>query len=280
MSEAPHEAAESGATTAFAYIDADGRLGPAELRLKPLAAGWSLVGAASWTAYIVYTDHGRNDRCASFSGQSSTWSPIAIDFQGVVAGGDIVLEVTGSARDDATGVVDALHWSGRNTIRGHNPEPSQVKARLGDLPLQVVAYKESRFQQFGADGLPKFGPPHGFGVMQMDSAGAPATTAQIWDWKQNCDDGRGVLNAARATIEQHYRNLVAAHPTLPAMTPAQIKPAAYQYYNCGNVGFYWVPNADFSGWDKNVATYTAYGDDAVRIEAAVAAGTPPSDWGN
>lgn len=272
------EVEESFALGAFAYIDAEGHIPTTPLRLKPLALGWSLVGAASWTAYIQYTDNNRNDRSATFSGQSPTWSPIGIDFQGLCAGGDIHLEVTGTARDDRTGAVDNLHWAGTNTIRGTNADDATVKSRLGDLFSKVVAYKESRFKHFLGDGLPKWGPPDGFGLMQIDRHPDPATSAQIWNWKQNCDDGKALATAGRQTIAQHYRNQIAAHPTLPALSGDRLKFAEYQYYNAGNKGFYWIPNADFTDWRKNDPAYTAYGDDAVRIETAVVAGNPPADW--
>jgi hypothetical protein len=247
------------------------------LNLTPLQAGWELIDAVNWTASISYSDHSRSDK-AQISGASPVWTPIPIDFQGVVQGGAISMQVSASVRDIKTGATDKLSWSGNSQILGMNPTKQDIKNRIVDLQSQVIAFKESGFAQFGADNLPLFGPPNGFGVMQLDNSPTP-TARQIWDWMQNVDAGKAKFVAGQRTIGQHYANLIAAHPQLAALTSDQIKFASYQYFNSGNNGFYWIPNASFDGWVKNSSnTFTAYGDDAVRIEGLVSSGTPPAGW--
>jgi hypothetical protein len=104
--------------------------------------------------------------------------------------------------------------------------------------------------QFGGDALPVFGPPNGFGVMQLDNP-AP-TSRQIWDWTHNIDTGKALFLFAITTVRQHFRNLKVAHPTLPDLSDDQIRVASYQYYNVGNNGFYWLPSLGHIG-ENNIA---------------------------
>jgi hypothetical protein len=105
------------------------------------------------------------------------------------------------------------------------------------------------------------------------------TARQVWDWKANTAAGAQRFNAGVGVVRQHYTNLRTSHPTLPALSADALSRAIYQYYNAGNVAFYWVPNADFTDWVMNTdPTGTTYGDDAARIESLVSGGTPPADW--
>jgi hypothetical protein len=47
--------------------------------------------------------------------------------------------------------------------------------------LQVIGFKVSTYRQFAEAGVPVFGPPAGFGVMQLDNLPTP-TARQVWDW--------------------------------------------------------------------------------------------------
>lgn len=96
---------------------------------------------------------------------------------------------------------------------------------------------------------------------------------------QNVDAGKAKSDSGQQVIRQHYANLTAAQPQLPKLTSDQLKVASYQYYNSGNNGFYWLPNSTFDGWVKNpMSVFTAYGDDAVRLEELLNAGTQPPGW--
>jgi hypothetical protein len=74
------------------------------------------------------------------------------------------------------------------TVFGLNPTKASVKAML-TLEQQVIAYWESgrTFHQFLSDyEVPVFGPPHGFGIMQLDP---PSNDEQIWNWQANVNEG-------------------------------------------------------------------------------------------
>ena len=270
-------------SSVFAFIGPDVTIPVTNLELPALPTGWVLNGSVSWSAFIDYTDHGRNDTSATLTGTSAVWSPIPIDFAGIVQGGTIHFHVQADIKNSTTGATDTRKLDGTNAIRGQNPTKDTVKSRLGDIALQVIAYIESifTFNQFDGSGLPLFGAPNGFGVMQLDNSPTP-TAREIWDWQQNVDGGKGKYSDGQTVVRQHYKNLRTAHPTLPDLTDAELHLADYAAYNAGTGSqdrFYWQPNAAFNGWIKNTNTaFTQYADKAIGIEQNVAAGSPPAGW--
>ena len=139
--------------TAFAYINADCQIPVTNLVLAPLENGWELANPLSWSAFITYATGSRNDQSQVFAGQSDVWTPIAIDFQGLCVGGTIHMQVTASWRDTVSGAVIPKNWDGTNYVLGQSPPIPAIKARLGSIPLQVIAYKESRVQAIRAGWL-------------------------------------------------------------------------------------------------------------------------------
>jgi hypothetical protein len=158
------------------------------------------------------------------------------------------------------------------SIIGMNPDLPAVKAALGSLEMQVIAYKESRFRQFDPDFLPLFGPPRGFGLMQIDTP--IPTYRQIWDWRENIKAGIALFEQKRKEVTQHFMNVRKAQPGAPELTEEQFLLAMFQYYNGG---YYWAWNTGKSSWEK--VDTTGYGDDALRIYKLVKSGNPPKDWG-
>ena len=109
-------------------------------------------------------------------------------------------------------------------VGGGNPTVAAVKARLGTSPwfLQQLVNGESGYAQFSSNSQPNFGPPNGFGIMQLDP---PDDPYEIWTWTDNVDKGVARLNAFKATTywqnqllaESTYDNL---NPGNPAQRPA------------------------------------------------------------
>jgi hypothetical protein len=258
------------------WITAEPRLLPVKRKCGSTAPGWVLAGPLTVSAYIYYNEHGRNDKTVTVTRTfQATGSMFVyeIDFgPEILQGGKIHVSGTCVQRHTSGKTVTTAINSKEGLVTAANPGKANVKARLGSLSLQVIAYKESRFQQFDAQGLPKFGPPHGFGIMQLDNP--PATPRQIWDWQGNIDGGKALYTKKAQEVEQHFKNIYQAHPTAPHLTPDQLKFATYQYYNSGS--FYWSWNQGTTKWEKSGST--AYGDDAVRIENLVTGGQPPPEW--
>jgi hypothetical protein len=240
---------------------------PFTLNLKP---GFTCV-YMDWRWWVEYPFNGRNDRSATRSGRVNGTVTITLDFGDDPQGGLWYGEFGGRFRhtDGWEGPVPTLKLV--SSIRGTNPSKDEIRAQLGSIPAQVRAYKESRFRQFGPNEMPLFGPPRGFGVMQIDNP--PATARQIWSWKENVDAGLALIAAKAREVDQHYRNIYNTDATIPRLTREQIKLAEYQWYNGG---WYW-------GWDKEIRkwlkiTSEPYADDALALEKKVEAGSPPSDW--
>jgi hypothetical protein len=223
-------------------------------------------------AYITYNEHSRNDSSRTLSFSNNSLISI-LDFGSDIQGGTLVCHCSISWRRNSDGQTGQT-GEGEQLfgILADNPSKSEIKAELGLLELQVIGYKESRFKQFDNASLPLFGPPNGFGIMQLDT---PRPTArQLWDWKQNISQGKSIFQQKKKEIETHFKNIYTAHPEAPKLTQEQLKLATYQYYNGG---WYWDFDATAKTWQK-IGT-TSYGDDALRIEKLVSAGTPPADWG-
>jgi hypothetical protein len=250
-------------------VGIDGRIPDTTMTLN-LKPGYTAI-YMNWSWYIEYTFNGRNDRTAPVSGRVNGTTTFPINFGGNPQGG--------LWRGEFSGVFRAPDgWQGPgsgltliSSIRGTNPSKAEIRARLGSVPAQVRAYKESRFRQFGADELPLFGSPRGFGVMQIDTP--PATARQVWSWMDNVDGGLALIAAKSREVAQHYKNIYASDPTIPKLTADQMRLAEYQWYNGG---WYWGWNTASRSWEK--ITPEPYADDAVRIEESVNAGNLPGDW--
>jgi hypothetical protein len=229
------------------------------------------INSVNHKAFILYHEHGRNDqsRMLQFTNHSLV---SGLDFGGDIQGGALISRCSVNWRrisDGATGTTP--EGEQQFGILGNNPTKANIRTLLSDLPTQVIAYKESRFRQFDNASLPLFGPPNGFGVMQLDTP--RPTPRQVWHWKENIQGGLALHNQKKNEVNQHFKNIYTAHPEAPKLTNEQLKLALYQYYNGG---WYWNWDSAHRAWVK--VGNTAYGDDALRIEKLVAAGTPPSDW--
>ncbi len=226
------------------------------------------------SAAITYKEHGRNDSTEVISGSfpsKDNFVECLFDFKGVIQGGTLNVKGTIELVNDGSNVPFVSQEDMDIEINGTNPTKQDIRTLLNELPLQVIAYKESRFRQFDHRGMPLFGPPNGFGIMMLDP---PGTASQIWNWRENVAEGISRYQEKIRQVDQHYKNVYAAHPEAPKLTEDQLKLAIYQRYNSG---YYWVWNDQARVWEKS-GTNSAYGDDAVRIEELVSSGKPPNDW--
>jgi len=249
----------------------------AEPRLPVMNVQWAwsypeyTIISVNHKAYIVYEEHGRNDQSRLLQFTNNTLLSV-LDFGGDVQGGVLVCRCSINwlrTSDGATGTT--AEGEQQFGILGDNPSKASIRALLPDSMLQVLAYKESRFRQFDNASLPLFGPPNGFGVMQL---GTPRPTSrQVWHWKENIQGGLALYSRKKNEVNLHFKNIYAEYPEAPKLTDEQLKLALYQYYNGG---WYWDWDVTQRKWIKTGAT--AYGDDALRIEKMVASGAPPSDW--
>lgn len=248
-----------------------------EPRLPPINVPWYWNSpgfqflSATHTGWITFTEHGRADRSQTLSFATNSL-PTTFNFGSLIMGGMLTVQCVVHCRRLSDGaIMNSPMGQAEYTILGDNPSKVAIKTALPDLPLQVIAYMESRFRQFDNTSMPLFGPPNGFGVMQLDT---PRPTAQqVWSWKDNISGGMALYSIKKSQVSQHFQNIYSAHPEAPKLTAEQFNLALYQFYNGG---FYWDWDAASKSWKK--VGVTSYGDAAMTVETAVRQGHPPGDW--
>ena len=198
--------------------------------------------------------------------------PLRWHFQdGIVQGGRLTLKAAATVRNLETDETIEHEIASVSSIRGSNPSVRDVKERLGDLDLQVMAFQESRFAQFKFDGLPLFGVPNGYGIMQLDNP--PATASQIWDWQTNIDAGIALFAVKGEDAVTYPGRVREKFPDALDFTPEQLRLERIQRYNGGR---YWNWNDEEKRWEK--AKNSGYADHIDSIVARIKAGDFPSDW--
>jgi len=158
-----------------------------------------------------------------------------IDFENKIRGGKATLYF----KYGETTITEVFY------IRGTNPTEQSVKdyiiAQSYDIWfLTRLIRQESNYRQFNpgtnygtgwndSQGCTNFGPPHGWGLMQLDllDGGQRPTAQQLWNWKANIDRGYQFLNGEKKTMvnntlnnatdvlntwyEEHKDDIVAGH---------------------------------------------------------------------
>ncbi len=159
----------------------------------------------SWSAVITETvAHGgcassRVGRCQltlpAAAVRGGSWTPAFPSIQG----GEVVITVSatvGGARLTATVNVQ---------IRGTNPAPAAITARLGGAGTAAdrIACNESHRRQFDGTGMPLLGTGGDVGIMQL--CNPAATCGERWDWTANVAAGLALL-AQKQTAATHHLN--------------------------------------------------------------------------
>ena len=248
-----------------------------DLKMPPLRwhfqtpAGYERVGLITYSAFIEYCHHKRHDRIMAPAIRSNNETETIVFEDGIVQGGRLTLKAAATVRNLETDETIEHEIASVSSIRGSNPSVRDVKERLGDLDLQVMAFQESRFAQFKFDGLPLFGVPNGYGIMQLDNP--PATASQIWDWQTNIDAGIALFAVKGEDAVTYPGRVREKFPDALDFTPEQLRLERIQRYNGGR---YWNWNDEEKRWEK--AKNSGYADHIDSIVARIKAGDFPSDW--
>jgi hypothetical protein len=168
------------------------------------AAGTNLAANSQWQSSFVLDTKG-----------SYTWTCTAPSSGQRVLGSSVPWNITAELSGICGGAVSITYSYASQTPRtftfnvlGQNPDVGAIQSALvaeypwysttrGAAPwflFQLVNH-ESHYKQFNNDGTANFGPPNGFGVMQVDP---PSSLYQIWDWTENIPEGLNRLNAYNA----------------------------------------------------------------------------------
>ncbi len=175
------------------------------------------------------------------------------------------------------------------TITGSNPPSQEIKDGL-TVQQQVIIYKESypKWKHFNSNGLPIWGAPHGYGLMQLDNP--RATDQQVWNWNENIEAGIDLLDAKYNRglgFPSRLRNRAGRDKPLcfrnvtDFTTEEQIWKEAFQRYN-GNENWRWVPDDErdpnSNGHWEQIVYDNQYGVDAWNLYSNIISGNPPQDW--
>jgi hypothetical protein len=136
--------------------------------------------------------------------------------ENIFVGGNVSVSVI--ARDENNNIV-GYGFAKANKIVGDNPLPAQIIAFTDDPPVKAIMRTESSRKQFlslqlktkESAGMPKYGLPNGFGLMQIDNSPTPHE-ADLWNWRQNMSDGINrfytAWEAAIKETKKHKLNVV------------------------------------------------------------------------
>jgi hypothetical protein len=177
-----------------------------------------------------------------------------------------------------------------NKIWGENPSKATVRAAYGDVDMQVVGHRESRFTQFSDStstallSQERPGPftvlrsaDNGFGIGQLTNSPAP-TLDQLWNWQANISDSVRRLRDARQTAINHQVNVQKKHPQAPALTEDELDLEMWCRYNSGSAYHDYDPGAN--SWVRGAASAgRTYADDLMQVRNDVQNGSPPAGWG-
>jgi hypothetical protein len=127
-------------------------------------------------------------------------------------------------------------------------------------------------------GTPLWGPPTGFGVMQIDP---PGVVANVFNWRVNIANALALLTTKQNEIAGYVTRTQQQYPNATNFTADQLQIMIYQYYNSG---YYYIWDDPSSSWIKNPniknmpGRDVTYGENAVNIQNAVNSGAPPAGW--
>ena len=251
------------------------------------AQGATLSGNVSWQVVFHYNTAGSYDWSDTVPAQPRTLSDLSAwnisgDMSGVAGGNATMAYVYGSY----TGTF-------KFQVLGTNPTPDMVRSRLGADPwfLQQLVNHESGYLQFnekGTRGTPNFGPPNGFGIMQLDP---PDSSFQIWDWTQNVDAGKLRLNnfylddfwAHQVTAWSDFND---AHPSVAVMPPTDEPegPCVFSMNPNGSAHSFsdaiWIKRYNTGNGGVPYIQFNAYTDPTTQTPRGIWLKNPLSSWVN
>jgi hypothetical protein len=235
--------------------------------------------------------------------QNSEVSIWSIGWREIIRGGDeITLDVTATTGEDVYNKTVTHGFK----ITGLNPYIAQVKEGLSPEE-QVTVFLESNWKHFNGDhDFPRWGDPHGYGLMQLDKIpprSRHATDEEVWNWRLNRATGQDVLQQKynlATRYGRHIRNgTVLRDQPVPASwyrdprshqvvkyknatdltTDEQLWKEAFHSYRGG---VYWRWKPDFKGMSDSPGEWIAEptqghsrGDEAWTIHQNVLNGNPP-----
>ena len=190
----------------------------------------------------------------------------------IFIGGKVYVNVMAyDSKGQFIGLVDSPPGNG-NKILGDCPSITKIKNYITDKKIWAIIEFESSYLQFEREntsdepykvvGMPRYGPPNGFGLMQIDNYDVNgiahyASESELWHWEKNIDRGvfifKGKVAKAQNYLKKFYKSTIPDEILLHE---------AYQEYNGGN--FYKKFNKDTGKWISDRGK-DAYGNKVYNI---------------
>jgi hypothetical protein len=202
------------------------------------------VGSVTWRLHAQY----RDSRGTTSFDQYYPTGPPTVYPEGSPAGSP--WSITASTGGTVT-VLWALNGASQNSfsfnVNGANANPthSALLGSLGNSPwyLPFVPGAESSYRQFDSNGIPFWGFPDGYGVMQIDSAsGVTLRLNLLYNWQDNADEGRSELQAKAQLASNWWDSQKQQWQAYNAGKPTQQQFPLPPDYFCGNAGTSARPN--------------------------------------
>jgi len=163
----------------------------------------------------------------------------------IFTGGHVMVEI--HAKDVQGNSVG--HYKGTvNNIIGLNPDINDIISYINDPAIYAVVRHEGGSRQFtsstnsfpySAKGYPLYGPPNGYGLLQIDNGPTPKEMV-LWNWQANLQVGIDRYNQSYTSAIKYTQR----HP----YTNDILRMNTWQNYNAGGDNFYYVWDEDNGKW--------------------------------
>ncbi|MFC2134618.1 hypothetical protein ACFLTH_08380 [Bacteroidota bacterium] len=183
----------------------------------------------------------------------------------VFIGGDVYISVLAFDEDDQFLDIDDIDTI---SIIGARPTFDEIKEYEDDIEILALMEQESYYYQFAdifwkekykergipyKKGMPLYGPPNGFGLMQLDFPAA--TELQLWHWKKNIDAGKELFTYT--SVPDAVKYIKKQMGDKYAYTNEEKLKEAWYLYNGGLYGgHYWIKYESDDGEDVLVKNPT------------------------
>jgi hypothetical protein len=173
--------------------------------------------------------------------------------QEVFTGGDVYIKVF--AKNERGWIIAENELNKKDVrIKGKNANVAVFKQYLNSKEMEAIMLAESESEHFttentkeshlwpyGTEGFPIYGPPNGYGLLQLDNPPPNyngATENQLWNWKAHIDYAKTAFTA--------YKNQALDHLSGHDYPPEYLLQSTYQLWN-GKHLYYWGTD----GWYIN-----------------------------
>ncbi len=167
----------------------------------------------------------------------------------VFTGGNVFVQVT--AKDKKGKQIGYRQITANNLLGENQTDLNTIYNYASSNEIKAILLQESRTRQFNDYYWPIYGPPNGYGLMQLDWPAA--TEKQLWNWKANLDGGKNLyFNIKKPAAEKFLKK--------HGFTTEELLKCAFQKYNY-NKHFYFKWNEILNKWEKRDDLPNDYGGD-------------------